>query len=370
MNILIINDFGACGSGTEIRIKQLIEGLKKQESIKSIHLLEDESSKSIMEGITVHRCNTYNSGDITSSIIKKYSIDIVQVHNLARISTRTIVAAKKLRIPVIFFVHDYWVFCGRRTLYSRWNSACEKANFAKCISCIGPMSFLKTLRNRKHLNLCDEGISPSNFCIQLYEKHGILKGKWTKVIPWIDDIFCENKKIKKDNKRVLFVGPLSKQKGAHLAANAMILVLKHFPEAKLRYIGYGQEKENPDRKHIENIFRNATFESSVEFGGEKTFQELTSEYSNADVYVCCPEWPEVFGQTWAQALSCGTSVVATNVGSIPELCPAKTVEPTAKSVAEGIMQAFLSEKKYSKWSTIDNVIQKLMCVYKKFVKLT
>lgn len=368
MNLLIINDCGVFGSGTEIRIRLLVEELLKSKIFNEIHILEHELSETAFGGVFVHRCGTKNSGIVTRRIIKECDISIVQVHNLSAISTRPIVAAKKLNKPVIFFLHDYWPFCGRRYMFSKWGSVCKTAGPFNCVRCIGIKSFFNTLRNKKHLNLCDVGIAPSNFCIERYEQHNILKNKWVKVLPWIDGSFTSRiKNVKREKNVILFVGPLTKPKGAQLIARALKHIKKSIPEIKLRYVGCAQERDNPDRKKIEKILIEDSVIDNAEFLGEKSAAELKKEYAKAAVYVCCPLWNEVFGQTWAQALCCRTPVVATNVGSIPELASVKTVKPDCLDLANAILNLINKENNQNvnktHWPTASDVLERIKNVY-------
>ena len=372
MKILIVNDCGLRGSGAEIRIRLLVEELLKRQTYSEIHVLEHETSSTKFQGVTIHRCSTQNSGFVTAHIIKKNSIDLVQVHNLASISTRPIIAAKKLKKPVLFFLHDYWPLCGRRYLYSKWNTSCSETQAFKCMRCIGIPSYIHVLRTRKDLNKCDVGIAPSTFCKELYEHHGLLRGKWQVVTPWIDKIFNLplKKEVNREQNRILFVGPLSKAKGAYLLAEAFAEVKKVFPETKLYYVGYGQEKTNQERTQLEQLFQDTGILHAVSFLGEKTSEQLKEEYARAGVYVCCPLWPEVFGQTWAQALACGAPVVATNVGSIPELSSSVViVNSTPISLAQGIIQVLKEQKreKRQSWLEVQNVIGTLEKIYQEFI---
>ncbi len=325
MKLLIVNDYGIKGAGTENRIILLINELIKHKYFSEIHLLEHEDSNSPQTvGVILHKCNTKNSKGVTKKIIKENNIDIVQIHNLAKISVRPIQAAKKLNVPVIFSAHDYWAFCGRRNLMFKNKKICLGPNLLKCSSCIGLKSYINTFINKYWLNKCDIGIAPSKFVINLYEKNKILNNKWIKILPWIDlEKFYKMKNISKDKHSILFVGPLSHAKGAYLIIDAFKIVSKIVPESKLIFVGSGQEKNNPDRIKIEQILSQNKLLDRVNFLGYKNSDELRYLFNTTSVYICCPIWPEVFGQTWAQAIACGCPVITTNTGSIPELINAE-----------------------------------------------
>ena len=342
-NLLLINDHGLVGGGAERRIQLLIKELIKRKFFREIHILQHEIAETLASDVPFHTCSTKNSGIITKNIIQQHAIDLVQVHHLAAISTRPIIAAKQLHKSVIFFAHDYWPICGRRSFYSKWDFLCKKAYFPKCVTCIGLKPYLNIVRNKKHLNLCDLGIAPSQFCIDRYENHKVLKGKWIKVMPWIDTTLFNTKgleTIKQEKNIILYVGPLTKVKGAYLLAEALKFIQKEISSVILRYVGSGQEKESQDRMQIEQILTTDDTLKQVEFLGKKSPAELKYEYARATVFVCCPLLAEMFGQTWAQALACGTPVIATNVGSIPELLQNRgtVVDPDPKILSQAIIK--------------------------------
>lgn len=318
MKLLIINERGLYGGGAENRISLLAKELIRTKTFEEICFIS--KSKVTMPGITGYEAIEKTIYQKTKEVIAKHAIDIIQIHNAFDFACQAIKSAKEMDKPVIFFAHDYWGFCGRRILLNRKNQVCNRARFVKCSNCIGWLSFLHMLRIKKELNKCNIAITPSMFVKNIYERNNLLKGKWKIIPPWIDlNLFKQNKKIKRDKKTILFVGPLTYTKGADTLAKAMKFIVQKIPEVRLKFIGCNLNKDDQDLKRIQAILKQDNTLQNVEFSEPKYGKELAEEYQKAGVYVCCPVWPEVFGQTWAQAMACGCPVIATKVGSIPEL---------------------------------------------------
>lgn len=318
MNLLVLNDYGISGSGTEKRIRLLLEEFLRKNYFGEIHLIESIAHPipSKHEKIKIHQSTKKQLKELTKRIVKENNIDLIQVHNLLLLGTDFIKELKKTEKPVVYFAHDYWPFCGRRILFSNEKKVCEKVNLLDCLKCIGVGGLAVTKKNKKLINLCNLGIAPGENVKKILEENGLLKNKWSVITPWIDS--KEVKEPKKKERTILFVGPMAEFKGSKVMADAMKGVVKEYPDAKLKLVGREQEKKNPLRKEIELIAKNCGIMKNIEFLGYMKENELKEEYSKASVYVCPPLWPEIFGLTWAEAMIQGCPVIGTRVGSLEE----------------------------------------------------
>jgi len=128
-----------------------------------------------------------------------------------------------------------------------------------------------------------------------------------------------------DAPTLISVGHLVENKGHHIA----IEVLEKLPNFRLVIVGGGEE-----RNALEILTSRLGVAQRVFFAGRVAQQNLSVYYSAADILILASSregWPNVL----LEAMACGTPVVATNVGGIPEVVTTPTVGrlTTDRSVA-------------------------------------
>jgi len=164
------------------------------------------------------------------------------------------------------------------------------------------------------LNYCDHIISVSKAMKQRLVDHGIDEGKIQVNYNGIDRtlFFYDESSKKKDGKKILlFVGNLKKEKGVFELLEAIRSV--KFPDVKVIIIGDG-----PIRSDIEDFVKKAGIDDKVSLLGAKLHNEVATWMKISDL-LCLPSYNEGLPNVILEALSCGTPVVATNVGGIPEV---------------------------------------------------
>lgn len=315
MKLLIVTDTGIYGGGAENRIRTLIQKLIKNCFFEEIHIVSKQQVK--MPKVISHLASDEFIRLEIRKIIKQYDIDIVQVHNSFDFAANAIAEAKKLNKPVIFFAHDYWPICSKRILFFRGKS-CPGPSLIRCSRCVGLLSYLKTKQNGNKVAMANIAISPTRFVQRIFEQNNVLSSKWRVMKPWLDLTDLSNNVLKKEN-FILFIGPIAPFKGAFTLIKAMKRVLQKIPDLKLYFIGDGQEKSSRHRVHIDALITKYGITKNIRFLGQKKRKALFNYLKKAKLYVCPPIWPELFGQTWAEAMVAGCLVIATGVGSIPEL---------------------------------------------------
>ena len=108
---------------------------------------------------------------------------------------------------------------------------------------------------------------------------------------------------------LLSVGNLLENKGHHIAIQALV----DLPAFRLVIAG-----EGPHRSALESLVHQTNMTSRVQFLGRVEQDELAKCYSAADILVLPSSregWPNVL----LESMACGTPVVATGVGGIPEI---------------------------------------------------
>ena len=133
------------------------------------------------------------------------------------------------------------------------------------------------------------------------------------------------------------VGSLIESKGHHLLIAAVAKLTGRFPKLRLYVIGEGVY-----RAKLEEIVREKQLQDRVFLLGNRPNQELSLRFSAADVSCLASSregWPNVV----SEALACGTPVLATRVGGLPEIVTSPElgmlVECNVDSISAGLERA-------------------------------
>ena len=109
------------------------------------------------------------------------------------------------------------------------------------------------------------------------------------------------------------VAALVPSKGHELLIHAVPAVLEAFPDFKLYLVGEGRSQS-----HLRQLVDLLRLHNHVSFVGEVRNRDLKYWYNAADV-TCLASHREGFPCVLLESLACGTPVVATAVGGIPEI---------------------------------------------------
>jgi teichuronic acid biosynthesis glycosyltransferase TuaC len=136
---------------------------------------------------------------------------------------------------------------------------------------------------------------------------------------------------------ILCVGSLTAGKRHSLLIQALTETVKHLSNVKAYLIG-----EGPLRSKLQTLISDLGMDDRVFLAGEKPNEELYLWFSAADVSCLVSSregWPNVV----MESMACGTPVVATRVGGIPEIVTSPElgilVDEDAQSVADGLCEA-------------------------------
>lgn len=137
---------------------------------------------------------------------------------------------------------------------------------------------------------------------------------------------------------ILCLGRLEKYKGIDYLIKAMPSILKKAPEAMLLLVGYGPEEAN-----LRQLTRELGLEKSVNFFGKVSFEEASSFYAAADVFV----QPSISGElpnTILQSMATGNAILTTRkVGSSKIVTKDRVVivrEKSQEEISEGIIRLY------------------------------
>lgn len=135
------------------------------------------------------------------------------------------------------------------------------------------------------------------------------------------DLLRKEWNIDKDEKIISYVGRLNPYKGIDTLIEAFSLLLKSKVNYKLLIAGKSLKSNEEYRKYLENLATELIGNDRMVFLGY--ISNPISLYRVSDVTVLPSKWPEPFGRTIIESMACGTPVVASNTGGIPEILQAK-----------------------------------------------
>jgi len=160
------------------------------------------------------------------------------------------------------------------------------------------------------------------------------------ISPDILNLIEENKNIKRIKNRVLFVGWVVKQKGIF----ELVKACRDIPDIHLKIIGpvIPEIKE----KLLQEAKRD-TWDGWIEFTGVLSFNEVVKEMLAASIFVL-PSYSEGFPNVILESMACGSTIVASSVGAIPEMLEGESgllIPPSdVISLREGIIK-MLNDKR-------------------------
>ncbi len=119
--------------------------------------------------------------------------------------------------------------------------------------------------------------------------------------------------IPEDARVLVSVAALRQAKGQQHVIAALAKIARRRPDVRLYLVGEGD-----NRKALEGLVRELSLGKLVFLAGNKTNQEIPLWFNAADASILASSregWPNVI----LESLACGTPVVATPVGQIPEI---------------------------------------------------
>jgi glycosyltransferase involved in cell wall biosynthesis len=159
-------------------------------------------------------------------------------------------------------------------------------------------------------------------------------------LPNIDSEYVQNKKVRRSNKKALFLGRIYPVKGLPMLIKAW---------ARVRPQGWRLQIAGPDEAGhlitVKNEVLAAGLSETVSFLGPISGPTKDAALLNADLFVL-PTYSESFGMSIAEALAHGLPVLTTTGAPWPmlqQLGCGWWVDPTVDGIAEGLRQATSSD---------------------------
>ncbi len=304
--------------------------------------------------------------------LKNIKPDLIHFGHLSHLSINLAKIAKTFNLPLVFTIHDFWLFCVKGQMLNKEGKICPKPSIEACLKCSNYPTNKKQVK--KSFKLMEElresidiFISPSRFLQNFFIENGVDKEKIiyqkygfeTKKIKEKKFILQENKKL-----RFAFMGRLIPSKGIKILSEAF----KSLPEEKLEIYGnIGSNKRFLEAKNI--IFK-----------GKYNNNNINAVLENIDILIVPSIWYENSPLVIQEALLAGVIVLTSELGGMAELIQDGVNGFTFKAndtsdliaVIKKLSQnpklcTKLDKKRKSSVASIEDDVKKLKKIYKELV---
>ena len=316
--------------GAEISVRRVAEGLvkKKHEVLVITTAPNRKSSIEEINSVKIFRINPLNlypryhhqnqpsilkpiwhgielwnpySYIAVKNILKREKPDVIHINEFKGLSLSVFSAAKRLNLPLIFTAHDYSLICLRANLLNSFGMICTK-----------PSRLCKLYNKLQKFivsNKPDLVTAPSQFVIDKLKEAGLFEDVETIKLPLGIELNDEKAEKSYDVIDILYVGALSKHKGAHILMNAFKGLESE--NIRLHIVGKGVDK-NGFKKIAESDQR-------IIFHGFVSDEELMQLYQKVNVVVVPSIWYDNSPMVIYESFKNGTPVIGSRIGGIPEL---------------------------------------------------
>lgn len=323
MRILLIHNQYTQSGGEDLVFKLEAELLKKNGHPVELLVFSNNQINSGWTKLTGALGAVYNlkSKREVADKILKFKPDVIHVHNFFHVASPSVFyAAQAQKIPVVMTLHNFRLICPSATLLHG-----DKL-YDKSIHQIFPLDAIikgvyRNSRVETALVACTTGI---------HKILGTWRNKVTRYIAltefsrrkFLDSSLklADQKVLVKPNfvqdyganffnrdDYFLFVGRLSVEKGIA----RMLEAAGKQPEISFKIIGDG-----PMRKEVEEFIGS---HSNVEYLGFRDKSFIVNQLKHAKALVFPSQWYEGFPMTILEAFSCGTPVIASDLGGPAEI---------------------------------------------------
>ena len=329
-------------AGSEVYTYNLARELAKSNDVFVFHRIEDKSlplyqiADMVSDGVNIRYINNYEPenavfydkylnpriDDEFREYVKLVNPDVVHIGHLSHLSTQIpIIAKREFGLPVLFTIHDFWMFCHRGQLINPedWK-ICSLPNIEQCARCAAfhynkPDFPAEQIRQRtehiRHVIDCvDVFFAPSHTLEQFFIEMGVEREKifYSKYGFNISAI----KNHKKSNRSEVifgFTGRIIHTKGVHLLCEAFSKV-----SGNARLVVWGDVDSEYGKDLMAKYSGN-----NIEFKGRYHNDELQQVLDSFDVLVCPSIWLENAPLVIQEAQAAQIPVLVSDRGGMAEL---------------------------------------------------
>lgn len=267
-------------------------------------------------------------------ILKEKKPDIVHI-NAKYLFLPTLIACLRLKIPTVFTVPDYFIFCPTTFIRKPDGSSCTGYHGKNCYECLSVLSdgsfkklvgftpsfFIKNLLalRAKEFDYFLKQVSAyvvlSNISKNRLVNYGIPAEK-VKLVYHYKLATLKETEENIATPSAVFVGWLSEENGTDILIKAFGFVANKIKQAKLYLVGTGKDNFITN---IKTDIARLNIVDNVIFLGKRENREALSIISKCDIAVVPHQWPKEFGPLIVlEAMALGKPVITSRIGATDE----------------------------------------------------
>ena len=240
-----------------------------------------------------------HAAERVAAILERERPAVLHTNSVSGFSVAVWSAARRLKIPVVHTLHDYYVLCTRTTLYTQ-GKVCEK----RCLDCA-----LLTGNRRGASRQVNAVAGVSEAVLDRHLRNGYFPRSALAVIPNIQPYSDACPQAKHAKLTFGFIGRVTREKGIELLLEALSSVPGL--DCELKIAGSSEEGY---REELQQRFP----DPRVEWLGYTLAETF---YALVDVVVIPSVWAEPLGYTCIESLYAGKNVIAADTGGLREIAP-------------------------------------------------
>ncbi|HEX2834240.1 MAG TPA: glycosyltransferase [Thermoanaerobaculia bacterium] len=245
--------------------------------------------------------------------------DLVHIHHLAGHAFSLANVARRMRIPIVQSLHDWWFVCARVNQFDREGNRCSGPALEKCARCVtltrvppSPLTnrAMHVLRRRAAdaALACADAFLCGSHAIRDDYAPLLPPGVPIHVLPYGIELAPSPVARERVTRPIRFgmVGAILPHKGVHLAAEAM----RAFDPSEAVLVAWGNPNAAPEY---------AASLNGVQLRGTFREEEKASVFASMDVLLVPSIGLESFGIAAREAMACGVPVIAAAGGALSEM---------------------------------------------------
>lgn len=299
--------------------------------------------------------NTYKKNEF-KKLILDIKPDVIHMQNMYSLSPFTWKIAHKNKIPIIYTLHDCYLYCTR---YLK----CPRVEIKSQICCCKPTLLCKIYKivYKKISQNLDYVTAPTNAILDLYINDGYFKGVKSKIINHsfnydneiVEQIYI-NRKKHLNNKQIinfLYMGRLESSKGVDL-------LLEEFNKLDTKYA----ELHIAGAGSLESLIRKyMVLNKRIKYHGIVFDESKNKLLQDCDILILPSIVFETFGLVLIEAYQYGLPVIGSNIGGIREIIDNKKtgilIKPQDKKELVNAIKYFTEKENI--YNMLDNCKNKL-----------